>query len=647
MDKRSELLRYLTAQEKTVPNRELQAVLNVSRRTVINYINEINSYGKDLILSSSQGYTCVDYSGARKLLSEFEAMQSFDSFEKRCSYLFKKLLLSSSHPTLDELADEIFISPATLNNELSRLRGVLREHGLYLKTKNNRLFIIGEERDKRKFVMELLNQELEQSHFNLQTMRSMFQKADIVKIEQIVRQVLKAHSCFLDDFSCLNYVLHLAICIEAALSAPVCPDTDDFHQEVCSVSPHLTTIVNEIYTRLKDEYHVDFSFEQILDASALMGTRLVSVDLGSLHFDQLKDVIPGEVQELLMDIIASVHSVYGIDLKTDSFMVRFAFHLKNLLERARRGILIPKNNLITIKDDFPFLFVIAEYIASIIGGRIHMRLSENEVSYIALHLGVLMEEKNSFSHKVNCVLVMYDYYNMGITIFEKLKQMTDNLYPAGIVSSYEQLDEIEEVDLVLTTLPDKPELNIPIISIHMIPTEQDYEKIISQTNTLAQNLSSRELSRQIRLLFRREIFFSPTSFSSREEAIDFLCTKMEQLGYVDSQFRREVYYHEEVASTAMQNIALPHPLASDETHTRVSAIAVALNQKPIAWSDNQVDFIFLLSLRGEDRPLFKDIFSVLSAFLQAPENISQLKNCTDFDTFVHLLIRQENSSISS
>ena len=28
-------------------------------------------------------------------------------------------------------------------------------------------------------------------------------------------------------------------------------------------------------------------------------------------------------------------------------------------------------------------------------------------------------------------------------------------------------------------------------------------------------------------------------------------------------------------------------------------------------------------------------------------SVSQLKNCTDFDTFVHLLIRQENSSISS
>lgn len=641
MDKRLDLLNYLLTQKRTVPNRELQSVLTVSRRTVINYVNEINSLAPDTVFSSSQGYRCIDSPTVRKLMQEFHNAQSFDSFEKRSSFLFRELMLKSSHPTLDELADAMFISPSTLSNELIRIRATLKEQNLYLKTKNNRLYIIGDDRDIRKFTMSLLSQELRKSHFDLPTMQRFFTRANIFEIGEIVAQTLKKHSYFLDDFSSLNYVLHLAIYVEAASSAPAFAtdaDTRSPHADDTLIQPVLA-LVEEIYCRLKELYQIEFPFEQVLDASLLMSTRVVVIDTDRMNFEQLGSLITPEVRELLSDIVVSVHDVYGINLKTDNFMVRFAFHLKNLLERAAHHIQIPENNFITMKDDYPFLYVIAEFIASIISRKGYPKLPEIEISYIALHLGILMEENHHVYEKINYVLVIYDYYNIGLSIAEHIKELTDTLYLSHIVTSYEQIKSLENIDLILTTLPGTPSLDIPVVHIHTLPTAQDYEKVLKMAGTLAKKLHNKELYQKLHHLFDRELFFPNADFSSREEVIDFLCQKMEDQGYVDATFRDEIYYHEKVAPSAYRNIAMPHPLSGDREHTTASSIAVLINRLPLSWGDNQVDFVFLLSLRGEDRPLFQDLFTVLSSFLLSEQNCQLLKSCTQFDAFLNLLIQ--------
>ena len=638
MDKRFDLLDFLLTQKRTVPTRELQNVLEISRRTVINYVSEINSFEPNTIISTNQGYRCVDSAGARKVLQELQASRAFDSFEKRRSFLLQELLLKSAHPTLDELADRMFISPATLNNELSRLRAALKDQGLYLKTKNNRLYIIGSDRNVRKFIMSLLNQELKQSHFDLHTMQRFFTHAEITKIDRIVKKVLENHSCFLDDFSLLNYVLHLAICIETAFSGGerAFQSKTDVSDEITLLAP-VRGIIEEIYLELKKAYPADFPFEQLMDASLLMATRVVSLDIDNLDSGRLEEHIPSSVRDLLLEITLSVHDVYGIDLKRDSFMVRFAFHLKNLLDRISHDIKLPENSFITIKNDYPFLYVIAEFIASIINRKYNTALPEIEVSYIALHLGILMEETHSVCQKINCVLVIYDYYKMGVSIVENIKKMTDILYFSDIVTSYEQIKNPETIDLILTTLPNGSDLGIPEIKIHTLPTHQDYDKILVTAGDLLQKLSNKELLRKLHRLFKEELFFPAADFTTREECIDFLCEKMEEYGYADSGFRDEIYYHEKVSSSAYSNIALPHSLAGDTSSVQTSVIAAAICRRSIPWGENQVDFVFLLSLRGEDRPLFKDLFATLSSFLASEENCVLLKQCTDFENFLSLL----------
>lgn len=101
-------------------------------------------------------------------------------------------------------------------------------------------------------------------------------------------------------------------------------------------------------------------------------------------------------------------------------------------------------------------------------------------------------------------------------------------------------------------------------------------------------------------------------------------------------FLTEFYLLSTVPSFSLPEKAGPSP--TRETVLPPS-IAVMINRHPLPWGDNRVDFVFLLSLRGEDRPLFQDIFTALSSFLSSEQNCQLLKSCTHFDAFLNLLIQ--------
>ena len=71
MDKRLELLEYLFAQKRNVSNRELQTALGISKRTVINYVKDLNSLAPNIIHSSNQGYFCPTHLLSREPLLSF------------------------------------------------------------------------------------------------------------------------------------------------------------------------------------------------------------------------------------------------------------------------------------------------------------------------------------------------------------------------------------------------------------------------------------------------------------------------------------------------------------------------------------------------------------------------------------------------
>ena len=69
-NKQIEILQYLIKKNDCVTSSELQSLLNVSRRTVINYINDIKYECKGLIVSSKNGYQITNIPLAKSFINQ-------------------------------------------------------------------------------------------------------------------------------------------------------------------------------------------------------------------------------------------------------------------------------------------------------------------------------------------------------------------------------------------------------------------------------------------------------------------------------------------------------------------------------------------------------------------------------------------------
>lgn len=634
-NKQIEILQYLIKKNDCVTSSELQSLLNVSRRTVINYINDIKYECKGLIVSSKNGYQITNIPLAKSFINQND--NSFiENYSERRIDLLHRMILGNEIIDIDEAADYLCISIATLHNDILKLNSELKKANLSIKTKKNKLYLIGSFKDKRKYITSLLNSEIEQRHFDLNSFQSIFNSVDVNQIQALVLDILKEKDYFIDDYSLLNYVLHLSVVVETLIQSP---DTE-FEENTLNFdyASWLMPIVEKIYEQLKQLYNINFSIKLILDASLLMSTRIISKNYGKLPYDEVSNLLDKETISIVNTIIEQVNRAYGLDLKIDNFMVRFAFHIQNLLIRSKNNYFLPTNHFISIKNDYPFLYLIAEYIGSIIHQITNITLNEVEISYIALHLGVLMEEKQTYAKNINCAIVTYDYYNSGKLLFQKLSSEISGLYLSSVVSSYSFLEKQDNIDLIITTLPIDPTIDIPSVQVNMIPTREDYQSLIKKIEQLRSRLSTKEIEKNIRKFIKRELFFISNQFDSRNEVITYLCKKMEQNNYVNHEYMDAVLAREKIASSAYKNLALPHPVDNQFSSIKESAISVLISSNPIKWEDDYVNYVFMLAFKSEDRNLTRDVFDFIISSLNNKQVNQKIIDCKDYDEFINTII---------
>ena len=641
-DKEFALLSFLLNQSSWVTASTISECINLSPRSISNYISEINVKYDDLIFSSNKGYK-VNKNKAVEILNTFPEGRIPGNYNERKKYILEKLLLTQQTFTIDSLSHELCISPSTLHNEISRLRSDLADFQLHLRIKNDKLTIIGQDRDKRRLVIELINEELENSSFSLEGIQQLFENADLKEIKKIVVKSLKYRGYFLDEYAMLNYILHIAVFIELKGNHSVAnknsPAPTVNFKEIAS--PHIHQIIEDIIENLKQVYDQDFPQEEFFEVSLSMMTSAVTNHITKLKLNQLDDLVGEEIEELLFEIVNEVHNTYSINLKEDNFLIRFAFHLKNVIARAKNDISIRNSQFNKIKNDFPLIYVIAVFISNIINKKIHQTLSEDEIAYIALHIGVLMEEQKAYSEKISCVVLAPDIITIGRSVFKRLNTyFSESLLIANFIASADDLPEDGSYELLLSTIDINPielnpELGTSYLLIDPFLSESSINNIFQKIEEVKQLKIRRKMIEQFKIFFRSDLFFYDYQFNTYTDAIETICDYMLEKNYVENNYKNEIYEHEQVSPSSYGNIAIPHPLNNS---AQSSVIAVSINPAPIEWGINNVNIVFMLSLQEEKRDQFKDIFDTITHLMSNKDFFNKILLAKTYDEFIDTLV---------
>ncbi|MCY7915897.1 PRD domain-containing protein, partial [Bacillus haynesii] len=94
-------------------------------------------------------------------------------------------------------------------------------------------------------------------------------------------------------------------------------------------------------------------------------------------------------------LLEKVHECYFIEIVDDEFFVKFTLHIRNLLFRAKHGQMVKNPLTYKLKDSYPLIYELAVFISNQIQLMENIHIGEDEISYIAFHIGSYFERRKN------------------------------------------------------------------------------------------------------------------------------------------------------------------------------------------------------------------------------------------------------------
>ena len=279
----------------------------------------------------------------------------------------------------------------------------------------------------------------------------------------------------------------------------------------------------------------------------------------------------------------------------------------------------------------------AIHVGQILNETLDMQVSENEVGFLALHLGAAYERSHSFQ-KYRVVMIYPVDQAFGDILLRKVDTLFSERMTVINCSSFFEEKMIKELnpDLILTTLQLQHNLDISTIQISLFISTEDESKIFQALNALDKKRYQQKFEDELIDLIEPELFYKNLELRTPTEVITYMCDNLEKKGYCDSSFKEAVLKREEVAATSfVYSFAVPHSLNVPSFRP---AISVGFLKRPIKWGEFDVKMVLLLAVNEEHQDLLIMFFEWLSGMINNANHFAALLETKDYDDFVAKIV---------
>lgn len=625
------LIRILMEQPQSMKANLLAGKMGVSLRTIKSYIHEINEEFPETVTSSRNGY-CITIEKAKQIIDNTQSRIPQTSKE-RVIYILNHLIHQKYAIDLYDLSDELFISLSTLKNELVKVKRIIAKYDLELEHHLDTIALKGLEKNKRKMLSTLLYNESNVNFVNLNSLQNAFIDIDIVYIKNTVLEIFETYHYFINDYSLINLVLHITIAVDRIRNKNI--NTQNIH-ELPMIRFHEYELSKEITKRLESHFDIQYSDAEIYEMTLLIISRATTIDYKTINTMNLKEFVGDDCFMLVQQLIRDISAYCYIDLSEQEFLIRFALHIRNLLVRSKNNY-FSKNPLTEgIKTSCPLIYDISVSLAATIKNKTGVFINDDEIAYIAFHLGSTLEAQKNLTEKITAVLYCPNYYDMNLRITDSINQyFSRELLITNILTDESEFDLLKDIDLIISTIPVATLLPYPIIQIHLFINEKDQSNLKIIISDLHKKKKRKEFEHYLRQLIIPELFVNQNHTETKDECIKSMVENMVQLEYVQPSFIQEIYEREKMSSTAFQLFAIPHAMKMNANKT---GIHVLINESGISWDDKTVYLVMMLCFNINERHIFNEIFDPITMILSEADNIRCLIATKTYDEFINLFV---------
>lgn len=631
--KQNQLVQTLLDQNQQLNATQLANSLGVSVRTIHNYINAVNAQYPDAIISTPTGYRIAP-AMAQQILHQ-SPNDIPQNAQDRCTYILNRLVQKGGSLNLYDLCDEIYISATTFHGLMGKMRRLTREYDLSLTVSGDTVTLMGSERNKRRLLSGLLYHESASAFTSTDSLQAAFPSIDIDKIRADVMDVLNENHYFINDYSLLNLLLHIAIAINRVQNGCVYTEAPS---NMHPLDPQNEKLAQELTERLARNFGIRFSAAEQYEMALLLVSRTSMLDYASITPDNIADYIGSDCTDLVHQLINTVKDFYDINLDEPEFFIRFALHTHNLLVRAQNRSFC-KNPLVSeIRQSCPLIYDVSVQLSGIIREKTGITLDEDEIAYIALHLGGALETQKELANRVPAVLYCPSYYNMDSSLADRIsRRMDGKILLSNVFTNEADLEQLPGTALVISTVRTHRVLDHPLVLISPFLTNSDIialNRKVEEINTLARRARFRQ---SLTAIMSPDLFEIGSVYLTREDVIHHMCGSFQSLGYAGSEYEAAVLERETISATAFGQFAIPHTL---KMHSQRTGMAVYISRTPIQWGDSAVNLVIMLSFNSNDRKIFYDVFEPLSMLLLDANNLKGALACRTYDAFIDYLVER-------
>ncbi|WP_017471257.1 BglG family transcription antiterminator [Amphibacillus jilinensis] len=639
------ILRELLASDQPITSDYLAHILDVTSRTVRDDIKALNHslhmHGAKIKSTRGTGYELLinDDQNFRHYLNQSlnhvsQEQALLDSPDARIRYLVKRFLLAERYLKLDDLCDEMHISKSTIQSDLRSVKKMLEKHDIYLDKKPNYgLKAIGNEVKLRFAMSEYIFDRSETGSKTIwRDQLSTIADADkeqLDKVWSVIINQIKENHISLADIAINNLYIHIAIAYKRIKSGHQVSLINQEFDEITKQKEY--RVAHHIVRAAEEIFMVKFPPEEIAYiAIHLLGTKMVSQT--NMSEAELENIMEKQIQIMTTKILDALEAKMHLGIRHDKeLLIGLGLHLKPAINRYKYGMNVRNPMLQDIKLNYPLAFEAGIIAGIVLEQEMDVSIDENEIGYIALHIGAAIERKKMQSSPMCCYIVCASGLGSAHLIKYKLKAVFGSRIEVMGTTEYYKLKQIpfDKTDFIVSSVPINEDLPVPVIDVNAILSDKDIAKIEAFVEEDIDHVFE---------YIQEDLLFLNKDLQTQDEVLAFLVDQISKTTKLPDDYLKRIYEREEIAPTAYGNlIAIPHPITAQTNDT---FLTICTLKKPIDWADKRVQFVCLLNVEKDSKEDLQHMYEMLGKMVDNPSLIQQLVQCKNYRDFINTLLAQ-------
>ncbi|OCL22918.1 transcription antiterminator BglG [Gilliamella sp. wkB72] len=596
-------------------SQELAEELSLSDRTVRTYLKDLKTLiernGGNIV--SKQGYgfqlEIFDRTVFNLFLIEhhlldknIEQSQCREASERK-HYILNLLLLESQKIDVEALSEQLFISSSQLNKDIAEIKSQLQPYELTLKKSHSLIYVDGEERAKRHFIMsyffheDSINFLHHLSYFNQTCEAISFDTLTIIILDECREANIK-----LSDVMIQNIVLHLSLSIKRLQSGLSIQNLDLL---VSADSTIEYQVAKRIITRIESIIGFHFPKEE------QMYLTLHLMSKSNLIQNDLDEELGSSLTNLLLKIEQETGYPFWHDEQLKNGLIQ---HLKPMLVRLAQNIKLENPLIDEIKSQYGEVFGLVKHYFNQLPNLNKYDVIDDEWGYLALHFLASLEKlKNEQKAKVLIICAT------GLGSAQLLKNRVESEFDERVkiiaTRGYYEIEQemLNDIDFIISSVDLSSKVfKVPVFHVSVFFCEEDVQAIrryLSHRqipnsslpkNSLPIDDKKKNHSKYIAQVFDEiaaDYFYLCSNKPTKQAVLDHL---LDSLSINESKnFKQEMKKQMEKRMTLGEiifspTIVVPHPAIPVG---KIAKIAIAVIPEGVSWDINYQDvkFIFMIS----------------------------------------------------